>query len=117
MSLTGKGKSGLIKHNMSRYDNATRRKIETAISLMIRWISQKDTDCRARRKLMWRSSLQVRITQATEDTQVIISGIGVIEAKIENRVSDRRRGAPVEQVSGCCKCLSPIIGRHGGMDE
>ena len=117
MSLTGKGKSGLIKHNMSRYDNAMRRKIETAISLMIRWISQKDTDYRARRKLMWRSSLQVRITQAIEDTQVIISGIGVIEAKIGNRVSDRRRGAPVEQVGGYCKRLSPIFGRHGGIDE
>ena len=117
MSLTGKGKSGLIKHNMSRYDNATRRKIETSISLMIRWISQKDTDYRARRKLMWRSSLQVRITQATEDTQVIISGIGVTEAKIGNGVSDRRSGAPVEQVGGCCKRLTPIIGRHGGMDE
>ena len=117
MSLTGKGKSGLIKHNMSRYDNATRRKVETATSLMIRWISQKDTGCRARHKLMWRSSLQVRITQAIEDTQVIISGIGVIKSKIGNHVSNGRRGASVEQVGGRSKRLSPIIGRHRGMDK
>ena len=77
MSLASKEKNGLIKHNMSRYNNPTHGEVETTISLMIRRISQKDTCCRTRRELVWRSGLQIRITQATEDAQVIISGIGV----------------------------------------
>ena len=96
MSLASEGKNGLIKHNMSRYNNPTHGEVETTISLMIRRISQKDTCCRTRRELVWRSGLQIRITQATEDAQVIISGIGVKKAKIGNRISNRGGGMPVE---------------------
>ena len=117
MSLTSEGENGLIKHNVSRYDDLTRGEVETAIPLMIRGISQKDTGCRTWCELVWRSGLQIRITQATEDTQVIISGIGVIKSKIGNHVSNGRRGASVEQVGGRSKRLSPIIGRHRGMDK
>ena len=117
MSLASEGKGGLIKHNVSRYDDAKHGEVKIAISLMIRWISQKDTGYRMWCELVWRSGLQIRITQATEDTQVIISGIGVIKSKIGNHVSNGRRGASVEQVGGRSKRLSPIIGRHRGMDK
>ena len=49
--------------------------------------------------------------------QVIIRGIRVIEAKIGNHITNGGGGAPVKQIGGCCECLSPILGRHRGMDE
>ena len=42
MSLTSEGENGLIKYNVSRYDDSMRGEVETAIPLMIRGISQKD---------------------------------------------------------------------------
>ena len=70
MSLTSEGENGLIKYNVSRYDDSTRGEVETAIPLMRGGISEKDTGCRARCQLVAGGGDHIWVAKARKHTEM-----------------------------------------------
>jgi len=48
---------------------------------------------------------------------MLIGGRRLVQTSVRDFVANGRGGAPVKQVCGGCKSLSPVLGGHGRMDE
>ena len=60
---------------------------------------------------------EIRIAQTTEYTQVrVFGGLG-IEELVGNVILNSRTRAPIQKIGGGGKCLCPVWGAHGGMNQ
>ena len=71
-------KNGLIKNNVTGDNNAASRKVKTPIPLVLERIANEHAASGAGRKLVRHGSGDVRETKTTENTQVIVGGVGAI---------------------------------------
>ena len=82
-----------------------------------RVVTEEDTGCRARGKLVFGSGSHVGIAQIAEDAKVSVVGRLAIEQLIGNAVVNNGGGTPVEEVGRRGKGLDPVFGRHASMNE
>ena len=71
-----KGKTGFIKINVPRDDNAMCLGIITPVAFGVWRVAEEDTCGRARGKFMGRGSSGVRVAQAAEDTKIVVGREG-----------------------------------------
>ena len=61
--------------------------------------------------------LEIGIAQAPKNSQVIIARRRAVEACVGDLAVNGGRGAPIKQIAGDCKCLSPVECWHGRMKQ
>jgi hypothetical protein len=62
----------LIKHDMARDEDTARGKVKASVTLVIRRISEKDTEGRPGSQLMVSGGGGVRVTRTPEDAKVVV---------------------------------------------
>jgi hypothetical protein len=65
----GKGKCGLVKNNMARNKDALSGKVHATTTLMMRWITKKNTSTRPRREFVRHSGSGVGVAKTTKNTK------------------------------------------------
>jgi hypothetical protein len=72
--VTREGEGGLIKNDMARYDDTIRRKVEAAITLVVRRIAEEGTKGGARSEFVGSGGSEVGITSAPKNAKVMVGG-------------------------------------------
>jgi hypothetical protein len=69
----GVGKCVLVEGDVSRYDYFAGRKVETAITTMLRRVSKEDTFGGSRGKFVFGGGEGVDITEASENAEILVA--------------------------------------------
>jgi len=82
-----------------------------------RRVTEEDTGCKSRSKLVACHGCEIRKAQTTEYTQVrVFGGLG-IEELVGNVILNSRTRAPIQKIGGGGECLGPVWGAHGGVNQ
>jgi len=110
--VMGERKMGFVKGNMARDDDPVGGEIKAAITFVIRGITKKDAQSRARSKLMWGSGSEIRIAGTPKDPKFAVGRVSGMEDEVGCGQTQRLSGKTVDQIGGSGKSVHPIGGRH-----
>lgn len=85
MRVGGKGESGFVKDDMPRDNNTTRGKTYAPVSLVIGGVSKENTGGGSGGEFVWHGGGCAGVTQAPENSQMIVRWWFLIEAKVWGR--------------------------------
>jgi hypothetical protein len=92
---------------MARDKDTARGKIKATVTLVIRRVSEKDTESRPGSQLMVSSGGSVRVTRTSEDSKVVVPRRGT-EKSVVRRGSWTGSGRKaVKEIGGGVQTLSP----------
>jgi hypothetical protein len=102
---------------MARDDDPVGGEIKAAIAFVIRGITKKDAQSRARSKFMWGSGSEIRIASTPKNPKFVVGRVSGMEGEVRCRQTQRLGGKTVDQIGGSGKSVHPIGGRHGGLKQ
>jgi hypothetical protein len=100
---------------MARDEDPSGGKVKATVPLVIRRVSEEDTESQTRCQLVGSSDSGVRVTRTPEDSKVIVSRRGT-EKSVMRRGSEIGSGR-IEEVGGGVQALSPEASRKRGLKQ
>jgi hypothetical protein len=101
---------------MARDEDPTRGEIKASVTLMIRGISEEDTQSRTRSQLVGSGGSGVRVTRTPEDPKVVIPRRGTEQSVVWRRSWTSSGRKAVKEIGGGVQALSPEASREGRLE-
>jgi hypothetical protein len=92
---------------MARDEDAARGKVKASVTLVIRRVSEKDTEGRPGSQLMRSGGGGVRVTRTPEDSKVVVPRRGTEKSVVRRGSWAGSRRKSVKEIGGGVQTLSP----------
>jgi hypothetical protein len=101
---------------MARDEDTARGKVEASVTLVIRRVSEENTEGRPGGQFMRSGGDGVRVTRTPEDSKVVVArGTEKSVVRCGSRAGSRRK--TVKEIGGCVQTLSPKASGKGCLEQ